>query len=182
MKAIKGQLFTYKASLEGKVPTAPAEEELKLKKAARVVVIENIYQEVDGLVAANGDTGDVVELDDKSIKVKIDRTGETVKIPRHTWESIAYTWANGKLEKEVVGKFEQYPLRLGWAITIHKSQGMTIPKVCLDLRGGSCFAHGQLYVALSRATGLDGLWLTKAISRRNLIVDQRVAMFHGHEG
>jgi ATP-dependent DNA helicase PIF1 len=56
---------------------------------------------------------------------------------------------------------------------------MTIPKVCLDLRGGSCFDHGQLYVALSRATGLDGLWLTKAISRRNLIVDQRVAEFLG---
>ena len=104
LKAIKRQVFTYKASLEGKVPTAPAEEELKLKKAARVVVIANIYQEENGLVAANGDTGDVVELDDKSIKVKIDRTGETVKIPRHTWESIAYTWANGKLEKEVVGK------------------------------------------------------------------------------
>lgn len=110
-----------------------------------------------------------MELDDKSIKVKIDRSGETVKISHHTWESIAYTWANGKLEKEVVGKFEQYPLRLGWAITIHKSQGMTIPRECLDLRDGSCFAHGQLYVALSRATGLDGLWLTKAISPRNLI-------------
>ncbi|WP_052813118.1 C-terminal helicase domain-containing protein [Desulfonatronum thioautotrophicum] len=177
MKAIQGKLFTYKASLEGKVPTAPAEEELKLKKGARVVVIANIYQDEDGLVAANGDIGDVLELDDKSIKVKIDRTGKTVKIPRHTWESIAYTWANGTLEKEVVGKFEQYPLLLGWAITIHKIQGMTIPKVCLDLRGGSCFAHGQLYVALSRATGLDGLWLTKAISRRNLIVDQRVTIF-----
>jgi ATP-dependent DNA helicase PIF1 len=181
LKAVKGQLFTYEASLEGKVPTAPAEENLKLKKGARVVVIANIYQEEEGLVAANGDTGDVVEIDDTSIKVKIDRTGETVKITRHTWESIAYTWANEKLEKEVVGKFEQYPLRLGWAITIHKSQGMTIPKVCLDLRGGSCFAHGQLYVALSRATGLDGLWLTKAISRRNLIVDQRVTMFLGQD-
>ncbi|GAB6061207.1 hypothetical protein [Desulfonatronum parangueonense] len=65
LKAIQGQLFTYKASLEGKVPTAPAEEELKLKKGARVVIIANIYQEEDGLVAANGDTGDVVELDDE---------------------------------------------------------------------------------------------------------------------
>jgi hypothetical protein len=112
LKAVNGKLFTYKASLEGKVPSAPAEENLHLKKSARVVVIANIYQEKDGLVAANGDTGDVVELDEKIIKVKIDRTGETVKITRHTWESIAYTWANEKLEKEVVGKFEQYPLLL----------------------------------------------------------------------
>ncbi|WP_459939663.1 hypothetical protein [Desulfonatronum parangueonense] len=62
-----------------------------------------------------------------------------MKVPHHTWESIAYTWADGKLDREIVGKFEQYPLRLRWSITFHKSQGMTIPRVCLELRGGELF-------------------------------------------
>jgi ATP-dependent exoDNAse (exonuclease V) alpha subunit len=97
-----------------------------------------------------------------------------------TWEVNKYTLSNdtdNPIKAEVIGSFTQYPVRLAWAVTIHKSQGKTYDRVAIDL-GRGAFEHGQTYVALSRCTSLKGVFLKKPLTPRDIMVDERIAEFY----
>ena len=152
--------FTYKAEVVGDFPEHiyPAEAELVLKEGAQVMFLKN-----DTIAKRyfNGKIGVVVSLEDE--KVVVDCDGEQITVGKEIWENSKYTLNrnDGKLEQEIMGTFEQYPLRLAWAITIHKSQGLTFEKVMID--AGAAFSSGQVYVALSRCTSLEGIILLSKI-------------------
>jgi PIF1-like helicase/Helix-turn-helix domain/HRDC domain/Helicase len=152
--------FIYKAEVEGDFPESmyPNDASLMLKKGAQVMFIKNDPVEKKYF---NGKIGVVSEIDNETIKVNCD--GFIIDVKKDTWENSKYNLnrADGKLEQQVVGEFTQYPLRLAWAITIHKSQGLTFDKVMID--AASAFSSGQVYVALSRCTSLGGIVLLNKI-------------------
>ena len=104
--------------------------------------------------------------------------GNTYNVPKETWNKIKYTYNPAKrmIEEEVISSFTQFPVRLAWAITIHKSQGQTYNAVAIDMSRGA-FAHGQTYVALSRSTSLEGLYLTRKIKPQDIIIDPEIIRF-----
>ena len=109
----------------------------------------------------------------------MDINGRTFDVPVVKWQKIEYSYNEDedKIEDEVVGGFAQYPIKLAWAITIHKSQGQTFDKVIIDL-GHGAFTHGQLYVALSRCTCLDGIRLKRPVTHSDIIFDRRIYEFN----
>jgi ATP-dependent DNA helicase PIF1 len=163
---------------------------LELKVGARVLAVANYYSKSISpydwaaksikTLFINGDPGVVTDLD--PLTVDFDRHGE-IKVDRYTWESIKYDYVyNDKrkrmcLERKVVGSFTQIPLKLGWAITIHKSQGMGFENMVVDM-GRGAFSSGQTYVALSRAMSLAGLVLRTPIMPRDIFTDPNAIMFH----
>lgn len=181
LESIKRPLFTYTATIEGDFPndekTLPAPWKLELKKGSRVMFIKNDK----GGRWINGTLGWVTDLDEAKIRVKIsdDHTNKIVSVPIEEWENIKYEYddESQELKTIVVGKLKQYPLRLAWAVTIHKSQGMTFSKVRIDFTK-SPFAHGQTYVALSRCRTLEGLLLTKRIWLNDILIDPEVVEFY----
>jgi ATP-dependent exoDNAse (exonuclease V) alpha subunit len=112
----------------------------------------------------NGSRGRVVSLASDHVSVRFHESGETCEVGRHSWENIKQTWdpEERRVVNEVLGSYTQIPLVHGWAMTIHKAQGMSLDEVRVDL-GDGAFASGQLYVALSRATSLEGLSLSRPI-------------------
>jgi len=152
----------------------PTEKELRLKEGAQIMLLKNDRQKPPRWV--NGTVGVVTKLSDDIIRVNIDGVEHTIS--KESWNSIRYYYDAEKreLEKEIVSSFTQFPIRLAWAITIHKSQGQTYESVAVDLTDGA-FAHGQTYVALSRCTSLDGLYLTSPIQPEDVIVDQEIVSF-----
>lgn len=171
---LAGKMYTYRAMITGtmKKSVFPTEEYLQLKQGAQVVLLKN---DKDGRWV-NGTVGKIEKLSDTSIEILVDGIAYTLE--RETWEEIAYTYDHDtqKVEAEVVSSFTQYPIRLAWALTIHKSQGQTYESVALDLTTAT-FAAGQLYVALSRATSLEGLYLKMPVKRSHIIVDPKVSSF-----
>ena len=153
--------FVYEGTITGKFDDKklPVELNLHLKVGAQVIFTRNDQQKR----WANGTLAKVVKLTKDEIHVELDN-GETYLVPCCSWDSPSYEYDRDtrKLKKEITGTFTQYPLKLAWAITIHKSQGMTFDKMALDLSRG-VFAAGQLYVALSRVRSLDGLFLSRGI-------------------
>ena len=125
----------------------------------------------------NGKIGTVTELDDEKILVQCKDEPEEIEVKKEKWENIRYSVdkTNRQLNEEVLGSFTQYPLRLAWAITIHKSQGLTFEKVIID--AGEAFAPGQVYVALSRCTTLDGIVLQSHIRSTKMFSDERIVQF-----
>lgn len=180
LNKINHPLFTYTAGVEGDFPTAnttlPVELELKLKKGARVMFVKNDK----GRMWVNGTLGTVHSLSDEKIEMKIEENGrnEIVSVPKERWENIKYELDSdtNELKQSILGVLTQYPLRLAWAITIHKSQGMTFDRVNIDF-SASPFAHGQTYVALSRCRTIDGIILSKKIYPNDVIVDERILEF-----
>lgn len=168
--------YTYSAIIDGDFTITdnnmPVDLELKLRRGARVMFIKNSIKWV------NGSLGVVDEVDDDHILVKMDDTGEVLEVLRETWEHIKYQYNDDtdRIDANVLGTLEQYPLRLAWAITIHKSQGMTFSKVNIDY-SKSPFAHGQTYVALSRCKSLAGISLSKQLYPNDVIVDERVVAY-----
>ncbi|MBL7758191.1 MAG: HRDC domain-containing protein, partial [Chitinophagaceae bacterium] len=163
--------FTYKAIIEDEFPENlyPAEAELILKEGMQVMFIKN-----DTVTKKyyNGKIGIVSSLSAHKITVNCD--GEEIEVFEETWENTRYTLnrSDEKLEQKVLGRFSQYPLRMAWAITIHKSQGLTFDKVLID--AASSFSSGQVYVALSRCTSLEGIVLLSKIPPTAIHSNQKV--------
>ena len=156
----------------------PAEGVLKLKLGAQVMFIKNDLKRE----YVNGTIGKIVQLDFDKIVVQIEeKDGElkNIEVEKQTWEILRYKLAidETKIETETIGSYKQYPLRLAWAMTIHKSQGKTFDKVIIDLTGGA-FEHGQTYVALSRCRTLEGIVLRQRIRPQDIRVDERIVEFY----
>lgn len=170
------KLYHFKAVIEGEFneKSYPAEELLQLKVGAQVMFIKNDTEKIKRFY--NGKIGIITAIEEDVIKVKCNDNEEVDVIPI-TWENIRYQLNTQKniLEEKVIGSFKQYPLRLAWAITIHKSQGLTFNKVAID--AAQAFAAGQVYVALSRCTGLEGLVLLSNINNNSLTTDDRILHF-----
>ncbi len=156
----------------------PTDFGLRLRKGAQVMFVRN---DLEQRQFVNGTIGKITLLNHDTIVVETEEQGgkkRRIEVAKAEWEIIRYKGgATGGLETEVVGSFTQYPLRLAWAITIHKSQGKTFDKVLIDL-GGGAFEHGQLYVALSRCRTLEGVVLRHRIRPQDVITDERVVEFY----
>lgn len=174
LNKLSGKIFEYKATITGDLEQSafPTEEILRFKNGAQVMLLKNDKEKR----WVNGSIGVVSSLTENEIKVNID--GFSYSIPQESWNKIRYTYnqSTRKIEEEVVSSFTQFPLRLAWAITIHKSQGHTYGNIAVDM-GDGAFTHGQTYVALSRCKSLEGLYLKRAIEREDIIVDQSIVNF-----
>ncbi len=172
--------FSFVAELTGAFDAkqAPCEPILKLKLGAQVMFVKNDPKRE----FVNGTIGKIVRLTQDIIVVQVeDRDGtlKNLEVERQTWDIMRYTLADGgaNISTESVGSFKQYPLRLAWAMTIHKSQGKTFDKVIIDLSGGA-FEVGQTYVALSRCRTLDGIVLKQPIRPNDIKTDERIVDFY----
>jgi ATP-dependent exoDNAse (exonuclease V) alpha subunit len=159
----------------GSTSAYPADEQLVLKPGARVMFLRNDTGGPDGPRFVNGTIGTVTKINDT---VTVDVDGEGVLVEPVTWEKIRYEYspATKTISHDVVAEFTQFPLRLAWAVTIHKAQGKTLDAAVIDL-GQRAFAPGQTYVAFSRLTSLDGLYLKRPLSPSDIIIDQDVLRF-----
>lgn len=167
----------YQGTVEGKFgKDLPTDLVLNLKSGAQVMFVKNGKQWV------NGTLGVVTELEMDKVKV-LTNEGKEVIVERETWEKERYTWDRNtaRINKELVGSFVQFPLRLAWAVTTHKSQGLTLDQAIVDL-DRPAFAHGQTYVALSRNRNREGLSLRRPIKPQDVIVHPRTLEFASHTG
>ena len=173
------KLFEYEGDIKGdfKESECPSPKNLKLKVGAQVMLTKNDVGN-EPRRWSNGTLATIHELQPNRISIKID--DEVFILGKNRWEKIQFTVAGGGISKKVIATFIQYPLKLAWAATIHKSQGQTFEKVAIDLDRGS-FAHGQTYVALSRAKSLEGIYLTREITFADLIFDEKVFDFLGQD-
>ena len=174
------EAYVYLGKTEGHFDSKlfPTAIVLTLKEGSQVMFVKN---DTDGKFV-NGTIGKVVALSEDTIKVEVDEGEKTaiIDVKKMDWEMQRYKLneaENSKLDVEVVGKFTQYPLKLAWAITIHKSQGKTFHKMIIDL-GKGAFEHGQTYVALSRCSTLNGIVLKQKLRPRDVMVDERVIDFY----
>ena len=167
--------FCYEGEVEGefKIKDAPVPLELKLKVGAQVIFCRNDSSK--GVV--NGTIAKVTKLDEEQIKVVLE-DGKELEVEKMIWESkkSVYNPITRKLESEVVGTFVQYPIKLAWAITIHKSQGMTFDRMHFDLKRGT-FAPGQAYVAISRMRTLEGLTLSNKLCPYHILQNAEIKAF-----
>jgi ATP-dependent exoDNAse (exonuclease V) alpha subunit len=180
LSRISSPLITYHGAIRGDFneDSLPTQIILQLKKGAQVMLLNN-----DSLFKwVNGSIGQIVDIikqkgEEDIIIVKL-ITGELVDVLPYRWELFNYYFDKDKnsIESEIVGSFTQYPIKLAWAVTIHKSQGKTFDKVVIDIARGT-FASGQVYVALSRCTRLDGIVLKKPLEKKHIFMDWRVVKF-----
>jgi ATP-dependent DNA helicase PIF1 len=181
LKKIEEPTFLFQCKIEGDfdLRNFPTESMLQLKKGAQVMFIKNDAERR----YVNGSIGKIVFLDDENIHVELsEKDGSTriVEVSMATWEMVRYKTPENdtsKIEVEVIGSFKQYPLKMAWAITIHKSQGKTFDKVIIDM-GTGAFEHGQTYVALSRCRSLSGIVLKQKIRPQDVMTDERIVEFY----
>ncbi|MBA2744892.1 MAG: helix-turn-helix domain-containing protein [Flavisolibacter sp.] len=180
LEKLSEPVYAYKADVNGDFPekSFPAEDYLKLKRGAQVMFIKN--DSGDDRKFFNGKLAIVHEIDQKQIVVAFE-DGEKLKLEKETWKNNRYilNQENNEIEEDELGSFKQYPLRLAWAITIHKSQGLSFEKAIID--AGSAFAPGQVYVALSRCTSLQGMVLHSRITPSAIKTDERIIRFSNAE-
>ncbi len=177
LERLPGRSYVFEATVEGKFPEYlyPTEKILELKRGAQVMFVKNDAS--GGHRYYNGTIGEVTAVSSQGIEVRCLQTGEKLALQPEEWSNARYALdEETKAITEVVeGTFRQYPLKLAWAITIHKSQGLTFDKAIVDV--GASFAHGQAYVALSRCRTLEGLVLGAPVSAKAIINDETVAAF-----
>ncbi len=170
---LPGRVLTAKAEITGEFGgrAYPADESLELKVGAQVMFLRNDSDQR----WVNGSVGTVTKIAD-TVFVEVD--GEEHEVQPAVWEKYKYSYsaATKQLKRDIVAEFTQFPLRLAWAVTIHKSQGKTYDRAIVDL-GSRSFAPGQTYVALSRISALDGLYLTRPLRPSDIIVDENVLRF-----
>ncbi|HEX2897956.1 MAG TPA: AAA family ATPase [candidate division Zixibacteria bacterium] len=175
LNKLGGAEFVYGANISGDFPdekNSIIPRELHLRKGARVMYLRNTGNLV------NGSTGTIAIVEKDEIEMKVDQTDEIVSVQKVLVDNVHYTFnkRTKRIEERVMGRMEQYPLRLAWAITVHKSQGMTFDEAEIDFSRNP-FVEGQTYVALSRCRTLNGLTLTRPITPKDLLVDDRVVEF-----
>ena len=180
MKKNRAQPYFFSAKIDGEFGEHlyPVEKQLELKKGAQVMFIKNDITEDRRYF--NGKIGSVFKADHKKIIITFTDGTPDTEVERYIWENKRYTLnkKTNEIDEKTVGTFSHYPLKLAWAVTVHKSQGMTFEKAIIDV--SKAFVHGQVYVALSRLTSLNGLVLSEKISakrfsqNRNLIQFQRI--------
>ena len=172
-----GKAFHCKGEIKGKFERSslPTEMELRLKVGAQVMLLNND----SGRRWVNGTIGKIMDMtkDGEAITIEL-AAKKQIKVAKHTWDifRLYYDAKTKSLDSESLGSFTQYPLRLAWAVTIHKGQGKTFEKVIIDIGKGT-FTHGQTYVALSRCTSFDGLVLRKPIKKQHIFMDWKIVNF-----
>ena len=175
MQALKTPEHTFIGSIEGDFPenSLPTALRLTLKEGAQVIFIRN---DKEGRWY-NGTIGRVTHLSDDDVFVSLEN-GEEIEVLPEVWENMQYTYneKEKKVEEKVLGTFMQIPIKPAWALTVHKSQGLTFNHVVIDFVGGA-FTGGQTYVALSRCTSMEGITLLKPLSERDIIVNMAVVDF-----
>lgn len=154
----------------------PTEVCLELRRNAQIILVKNDSSDA-GRRWVNGTIAIIEDIEDNCISVRT-KEGTIFTVNQEAWEQREYKWdkQKNKITSKVVGTFTQYPIKLAWAITIHKSQGLTFDKVIVDL-GSGAFVNGQLYTALSRCKTLEGLVLRKEIKKSDIIVDERLTIY-----
>lgn len=179
LKKLETEEWILKARSMGELGTRkmPSEPKLVVKIGARVMFTTNNPQKR----WVNGSLGVIKDIKKKALEklptlfVELDG-GKTVEVTQHKWEIFEYHFNGKRFEEETVGSYSQYPITLAWAVTIHKAQGKTFDKVLVDV-GWGAFAHGQMYVALSRCTTFKGIILLKPFQAKDVIVDEAVLAF-----
>ncbi len=177
---LKGKEQKFKATITGDYPekSYPTEEELKFRIGAKVMFLKNDKETPRRYF--NGKIGEITAFDEETIIVKCPENEEAITVTPEIWENVAYSTnsTTKQIEETLLGTFKQFPLRLAWAITIHKSQGLTFDKAIID--AGKAFAPGQVYVALSRCRSLEGMVLLSEINKNSLQVDRNI-IEHGKQ-
>jgi NCAIR mutase (PurE)-related protein len=175
----KSYIFSAKVEGDFHEKNYPTDQQLELKVGARVMFIKNDVGKERKYY--NGKIAVITSINNEAIFVQGKGDEEEIEVKKERWENIRYiiNKANQQLDEDVIGSFTQFPLRLAWAVTIHKSQGLTFDKVIID--AGAAFAPGQVYVALSRCTNLEGIILLSRIPRHRLANDIRVVQFSENE-
>jgi hypothetical protein len=175
LDALDKKEFTFKAEVKGEFPENlyPLPEELVLKEGAQIMFVKNDNRNQDFY---NGKLARVIELGTDHIRVKMSGEDRELDLEPMDWNNIKYEVDDNKeLKEDIAGTFSQYPIKLAWAITVHKSQGLTFDRAVIDV--GKAFAPGQVYVALSRLRSLDGLILNTRINPGGISTDVRVQEF-----
>lgn len=175
LKELSDKAYVFKSKTDGIFgeKNYPADEQLTLKKGTRVMFLKNNAEKN----YYNGKIGIVTFVSDSTIKVKCEEDSNEIEVGKETWTNVSYKLNKETkvIEEEILGTFSQYPLRLAWAITIHKSQGLTFEKVIID--AAHSFSAGQVYVALSRCRSLGGLTLSSKINAETLYNDKKILQF-----